>query len=309
VTAKTAVKTTKNKTNPARTKQQRQQTAARRQAPAKSAQFQKVLRANFRWLFAAAAAVAVCSLLFYGYQKAVASSLFEIRRTDVAGTIRAERQKIEEIARLGAAKTGVWNADLAAIQREIEQQTWVKTAIVSRILPDGLRVRVIEREPKAVVKLASGSKVWVDDEAQMLGETSASENLPFLLLGWSEAKDDAALKKNQDRVRLYQKLLADFRQAEIAARVRSIDLSDLQDVEATVEIRNFLIPVRLGSKNLAERLKPVVSQLEESEDTSRIEKVIAYDKTPVVRYKQADALENNPSVTAKTKQILKQRKL
>jgi hypothetical protein len=60
-------------------------------------------------------------------------------------------------------------------------------AVVTRVLPDGIRVRITEREPKAVVRNAAGRFIWVDDDAVYLGEMSPTDQMPaFFLRGWNE---------------------------------------------------------------------------------------------------------------------------
>ncbi len=54
-------------------------------------------------------------------------------------------------------KTGVWKADLKGLNARLERLPWVRTAVVSRVLPDGIRVRITERVPRAVVRTMSGT--------------------------------------------------------------------------------------------------------------------------------------------------------
>ena len=39
-------------------------------------------------------------------------------------------------------KTGVWNADLPGMKEKLEKMPFVKTAAVSRVLPNGIRVQI-----------------------------------------------------------------------------------------------------------------------------------------------------------------------
>jgi cell division protein FtsQ len=262
---------------------------------------QQFLRRNVQWLFLGAGALVIGFLLFVGYQKVIASSIFEVKRIDIAGGNRTDNKKVEETARMFSARTGVWNTDLTAVQKGIEQIPWVKTATVSRVLPDGLRIRLMEREPKAIVRLDSGAKVWVDDDARVLGEVNSNENTLFVMTGWNEARDSEATKKNQERLRLYLQLSDEFRKAEIAARITAIDLSVLQDVEILVDQNGTIIPVRLGNRDFAERLKLALALLEPLESNGTletVEKVTVYDRAPVVGYKTAH-MQNNAKVNQK----------
>ena len=114
-------------------------------------------------------AVLVGVLIFAGYRAAASASFFQARNVDVSGTSRANADDIRAVVRRGVAQTGVWRADLGAISHELKSVAWVKEAVVSRVLPDGLRVRVTEREPRAIVRTSAGKFLWVDDEGVNLG--------------------------------------------------------------------------------------------------------------------------------------------
>ncbi len=278
-------KTTARKTTGVRTSGSKRPVTAARSRPAKPSALGKFLRQNMHWLFLGAGAIVIGCLLYVGYQKVIASSIFEVKRIDIAGANHTDNKKVEEAVRNFSAKTGVWNTDLTAIQRGIEQLSWVKTATVSRVLPDGLRIRLTEREPKAVVRLDSGAKVWVDEDARVLGEVNSSESTQFVMMGWNEAKDSEAVRKNQERVQLYLRLSDQFRKAELASRITAIDLSVLQDVEVLVNQNGTSIPIKLGNQDFVERLKPALAALVPLENNGAlgtVEKVTVYDRTPVV---------------------------
>src|SRR5215211_3744060 len=93
---------------------------------------------------------------FMGYRTVTASSFFDVKAIEVRGVKRVPREEIEKIVRSEAEAHGVWNTDLNEIRQNIEKITFVKTATVSRVLPNGLRINVVEREPKAVVRIDGG---------------------------------------------------------------------------------------------------------------------------------------------------------
>ena len=264
---------------------------AARRVQARPSEFNRILRENLHWLVLGLAAIGCGLLLFYGYQRAVASSFFAVKRVDVAGAINVERGAVEQIVRGNSDKTGVWNADLERSQKEIEAIAWVKTAVVSRVLPDGLRVRIVERTAQAVVKLGSGATVWVDEDARILGEAAGENILPVVLSGWNEDKSPEALKRNQERVKFYLKLIDEWRKTELVSRVSEINLADLQDVGATVRQNDQLIQTQIGSKDFSERLKTILIAVETiaaNNNLEMVERVINYDGHPVVSFKNAD---------------------
>lgn len=264
--------------------------AARRVQERPSA-FNQFLRENLHWIFLCIAAILCGVVLFYGYKSAAASEFFALKRVDVAGAANVSPQTIERIVRDAAEKNGVWNADLDDARARIEAIAWVKSAVVSRVLPDGLRVRVVEREPKAVVKLASNLNVWVDEDARVLGEAANKDNSDVVLSGWNEDKSPDAAKRNQERIRLFLKLRDEWRKNEIISRVKTINLADLQDIGANVEHGEQQIAVQLGSKDLSERLKTALGALDNiaaNGNAGNVERIINYDGHPVVSFRNAD---------------------
>ena len=79
--------------------------------------------------------------------------------------------------------------------------------MVTRVLPDGIRVRITEREPRAVVRNAAGRFIWVDDDAVYLGEMSPTDQMPaFFLRGWNEDELSRAQAENRERVEKFLEL-------------------------------------------------------------------------------------------------------
>lgn len=192
---------------------------------------------------------------FMGYRTVTASEFFDVKKVDVRGTARSSKEDIEKIVGGEAEKLGVWNADLNEIKNRVERLAYVKSAAVSRVLPDGVRVNVIERVPKAVARI-DGGDFWVDDEGVILGLVGKNEERPsFFMRGWDESKAENAQKDNQARVKMYQKMIEDWRVFDLARRVKEVDLEDLQDPKAIVEDSGMTVSIDLGKENYGKRLQ------------------------------------------------------
>src|SRR5438128_4452445 len=140
-------------------------------------------------------------MLVVGYRAAASASMFQVRGIDVTGASRTSAEEIEGLARRAVAHTGVWRADLSALSVELGRLPGVRRAIVSRVLPDRLRVRVTERVPIAVVHTSAGHFVWVDEDGIALGEMKPADRIPtFFIRGWNEEGTDEAGKENVERV-------------------------------------------------------------------------------------------------------------
>ena len=205
---------------------------------------------------------------FVGYRVAASAALFQVASIDVTGTSRTSAEEIEGLTRRAVARTGVWRADLSAISAELGRLPGVRRAIVSRVLPDRLRVRVTERVPVAVVHTSNGHFVWVDDEGIALGEMKPTDRGPsFFIRGWNEEGTDDARKENAERVQKYLEATREWDALGLSERVSEITLIDVRDVRAQLAGNDSQIEARLGGKDLGQRLKAELQALDEYKQT------------------------------------------
>ena len=208
--------------------------------------------------------------LAIGYRAASSAALFQARAVDVVGTSRTSREEIESLVRRSVSRTGVWRADLSALSAELGRLPGVRRAVVTRVLPDGLRVRITERVPTAVVRTASGHFVWVDDDGVALGEMKTTDEMPpFFIRGWNEDGTNEARQENLERVKKYQEALREWQTAGVVERVSEIGLFDVLDVRAQLAGKDSDIEVRLGSRELGRRLKEALGVLDEYKQLPR----------------------------------------
>ncbi|HKU75702.1 MAG TPA: FtsQ-type POTRA domain-containing protein [Pyrinomonadaceae bacterium] len=209
-------------------------------------------------------------IAFVGYRAAASASFFQVRTVETRGLSRASADEIKNVVRRDVSETGVWRADLPELSKHLERLPWVRTAVVTRVLPDGIRVRVTEREPKAVVRTAAGRFMWVDDDAVYLGEMSSTDQMPaFFLRGWNEDESTAAQTENRDRVRKFLELQRDWSTQGTSERVSEVNLLDLRDVRVQLAGDDSQIEVRLGSQDQSARLGKALSVLDAQRQTSR----------------------------------------
>lgn len=215
-------------------------------------------------------AIALGVGVFAAYQAASAASFFQLRSVEVKGESRASLHDVQTLVKREVSKTGVWQTDLNDLSAKLEQLPWVRRAVVSRVLPDGIRVRLVEREPRAVVRAAAGRFIWVDDDAVMLGEMLPTDQLPpFFLRGWNEDGSEAARLENAERVQKFVELRRDWEALGLAERVSEVNLIDLRDVRAQLADDDSQIEVRLGSQDLGKRLRQALEVLDEQRNTPR----------------------------------------
>lgn len=210
-------------------------------------------------------AVIIGVLLFTGYRAAASASFFQARNVDVSGTSHVSADEVKAIVLKGVAQTGVWNADLDAISHDLKKLGWVREAVVSRILPDGLRVRVIERVPRAVVRMTAGNFVWVDEEAATLGAASPADQI--FMRGWDEEKTEIAPEQNRERVQKFLLMTRDLEIKGISRRVSEVNFNDLHDVRAQLTGDDAQVEIQLGGEDFGNRLEFALAELDERRNT------------------------------------------
>ena len=224
-------------------------------------------------------------LSLMGYRTATASSFFDVKTIEVRGIARASKDDIERIVRLQTQKSGAWNADLAGIKTDVEKLMFVKSAVVSRVLPDGLRVSVNERVPRVVVRLKSGD-VWTDEDSVMLDSAEENEpRPPFVLRGWDESRSEKSAKENQERVKIYLKMLNEWQDFNLSNRVSSVNLTDLQDPQAIVQDSGEFVTISLGKENFGKRLQKALEVV--ANKGNQIESIISNGQNVVLKYRNS----------------------
>ncbi len=216
-----------------------------------------------------ALAIVVGILIFAGYRVAASASFFQIRKVEVQGASRVSSEEIQALVRKEVEKTGVWRADLNGMNARLERLPWIRTAVVSRVLPDGIRVRLVERVPRAVVRTSSGRFRWVDEDAVLLGEMLPTDQMPaFFLRGLNEDDPEGARKENRDRVAKFLELQQAWDVAGLSERVSEVNVMDIRDIRAQLADDNSQIEVRLGSQDHGKRLKDALEVLDSQKQSA-----------------------------------------
>jgi len=199
--------------------------------------------------------ICLAALGFLGYQTVTASDFFNVAKIDVRGTDRASSGDVRRLVEIQTEKSGVWNADLRGIKEKLERIQWVKSASVSRVLPNAIRVQIFEQVPQAIVKTSEGT-VLVDAEGSVIAPAREKEpDFPFLLTGWNQIKSETAGKENVERVRLYQKMLVEWKEFSLSSRVIAVNLEDIREPRAMIEDSGNVVTIALGRDKFGDYLK------------------------------------------------------
>jgi cell division protein FtsQ len=183
-------------------------------------------------------------------------------RFRIAGTSNIEATGLTEVSR--AQMLPVFGEDvgrniffvpLNERRKELEEIPWIERATVMRLLPDRIRVSVVERQPVAFVR--QGQQIGLVDANGVLltmpAALMAQHNYSFPVVTGISARDPLAERKA--RMAVYQRLLAelDSNGQRISEQISEIDLSDTEDLQVVMPEQGGDILLHFGEDRFLER--------------------------------------------------------
>jgi cell division protein FtsQ len=176
---------------------------------------------------------------------------------------------------------------LSERRRQLEQLPWVERATVMRLLPDQIRVSVVERRPVAFVRM--GQQIGLVDASGVLltmpAAMMAQRHYSFPVVTGFDAHDTLASRKA--RMAVYQRLLAelDSNSQQLSEQISEIDLTDLADAKVLMPEQGGDILAHFGEDQFLERYQRYKAHI--GEWRQQYPKLAAVD----LRYEQQVVLE------------------
>jgi cell division protein FtsQ len=184
-------------------------------------------------------------------------------RFRIAGTDNIEATGLTEVSR--AEMLPVFGEDigrniffvpLAERRRQLEEIPWVEKATVMRLLPDQIRVSIVERKPVAFVLQPDGRTGLVDANGVLLtmpAAMMAQRHYSFPVVTGIHTSDPLAMRKA--RMAVYQRLLAelDANNQHFSAQISEIDLTDPMDARVLMPEQGGDIQAHFGQEHFLER--------------------------------------------------------
>ncbi len=105
--------------------------------------------------------IGIGGTLYGGWEFFMTSPLFRLSSISIEGNHKVSREEILKAANIGS-ETNIFTCSISNIGRRIEEIAWVKEVLLERKLPDELQIKIVEREPMALINL--GDFYYFDDE-------------------------------------------------------------------------------------------------------------------------------------------------
>ena len=144
---------------------------------------------------------------------------------------------------------------LSARRRDLEKIPWVERATVMRLMPDRIRIAVVERKPVAFTR--TGQQIGLVDAngvlLTMAAHTMAERHYSFPVLTGIDAGDPAESRKA--RMAVYLRLMAelDARGKHNSEQISEIDLTDPEDARVLMPEQGADILAHFGEDHFLER--------------------------------------------------------
>ena len=213
---------------------------------------------------------------------ATASSAIATTKTTAAASVAAPN--IEKFAHQPIVG---WQIELSSDTREVDSNTALFVlgkceCAVPEIAKLNLPISTIGYLDGSVHWPSSGD-FFVDAEGTILSSATANDkDFPFVLQGWDEAKTEKAMPDNLARLKVYRKMLDEWKQYDLASRVKEVNLANPREPMAVVEDSGRAITVALASKDLGKSLRMAIEAV--SGKGAKVKSVDAGGIYPVLQY-------------------------
>jgi cell division protein FtsQ len=201
---------------------------------------------------------------FVLHQYATRSWRFRIDSSDditISGARNVGRSQVMEVMASDIDRN-IFFVPLDVRKKQLEQISWIQSASVMRLLPNRLKIVIKERVPVAFVQI--NSHIQLIDASGVIMEPPANQagySFP-VIVGMTDADP---LSTRAARMKIYMQLVKDLDSsgAHYSRDLSDVDLSDPDDVKATVTDPHGVVLVHLGSSNFLERFKIYVAHVQE----------------------------------------------
>jgi cell division protein FtsQ len=209
----------------------------------------------------AAAAVIWIGLERYGTQ----SWRFRLDSSDniaISGTNHVSRSQVLDVMASDIDRN-IFFVPLEQRKKQLEQISWVQSASVMRLLPNRLKVAITERTPVAFVQI--NSHIELIDANGVIMELPSSQPVKYSFPVIVGISDSDPLSTRAARMKLYTQLVKelDSSGAHYSGDLSDVDVSDPDDVKATVTDPHGAVLVHLGAANFLERFNIYVAHVQE----------------------------------------------
>jgi len=188
---------------------------------------------------------------------------FHLRSIDLRGGQFVARSEVEDVF-AADREISLYRIPLEQRRLEIERIPWVRSATITRILPDRLAIEVKEREPVAFLWTRKGIEL-VDRDGVILETPPGKGNGLWTFPVLRGVPERGKAEKRKARMDNYLELLEGLRQADgkIPSEISEVDLTNPADVCVVATDASGALRLHLGDEKFRDRYEVYRSHIAE----------------------------------------------
>ncbi len=165
----------------------------------------------------------------------------------------------------GDVERNIFTVSLEDRRAELEALPWVEHATVMRLLPNHLRISIVERTPVAFVR--QGNHIGLVDASGILldmpPDEQVTEKYSFPVVTGISAQDP--LSTRAARMKIFRGFTTDLNSGgeKISEQLSEVDLSDPEDVKALIPDHHVEVLVHFGETDFLDRYRKFREHLPE----------------------------------------------
>ncbi|MEO6815440.1 MAG: FtsQ-type POTRA domain-containing protein [Edaphobacter sp.] len=207
---------------------------------------------------------------------------------EIQGNVHLTRDELVNIFGEDVERN-IFYVSLAQRREQLQALPWVEHATVMRLLPNRLRVSIVERTPVAFVR--QGSQIGLVDASGVLLDmpTHGDAHYSFPVVTGILASDP--LSTRAARMKIFEQFTSDLDSSgeKISEKLSEIDLSNPEDVKAVIPDNGKDVLVHFGDTDFLNRYRKFENHLQEwrtqyptlSSVDMRYERQVVLDMQPV----------------------------
>ncbi len=181
---------------------------------------------------------------------------------EIQGNVHLTRDELVNIFG-DDVERNIFYVSLAQRRDQLQELPWVEHATVMRLLPNRLRVSIVERTPVAFVR--QGSQIGLVDASGVLLDmpTHGDSHYSFPVVTGILASDP--LSTRAARMKIFEQFTSDLDSSgeKISEKLSEIDLSNPEDVKAVIPDSGKDVLVHFGDTDFLNRYRKFENHLQE----------------------------------------------
>lgn len=199
---------------------------------------------------------------FFAVQLLLSSDQLRIEKIAVSG---GQQLSQEKLIALSDIRPGVntFDLDLGLIGRKLEENPWVREARIERIFPRDLVIKVVERQPVAIINL--GYLYYLDQLGEVFKVLDAEDNFDYpVITGFDYQRVEQRGSQVVAELQQVVALLKDLRGRNLFSLEQISEISRTPGGSLSLFTLDGGVKVRLGRNNFAmklDRLERIYTEL------------------------------------------------